>query len=797
MITTPSRAYLQVPPVPAPGMYNPSTAQGTTTPAGPRVSAPYGHACSNCAKAKCKCISRGGFGNSCERCVRLGRECRPSNGVRKRAATRRPPGTTTATGASTASRTAQLEEKLDDLVSILRAQAGGGGGDAGPARIIADQIGIDDARAVAAAAAVAAATGGGSSVVLSPDPNAGGGANNSYSGGSGGSRPLGNGHGHVLTPADSHGYGTSTAGSTPVASSSSPETPLSTAQAEETLQLFREHHLKTFPAAQLASERPYLWLNIRAICSKSPSQRSALGLRCREITAKKVLVDMERNIDLLIGVLAYLGWAMHQFFGKPQLVAMMNIAITLVTDLRLDRPTQDNPSKEENCFKSYVYPKVSLSVVRTNEERRATIACYAFCSNVSMFLKSQSMRWTPHMEDSLRKLAMNPECPGDELLVTIVKAHRIIEDVAQVTWRSIDQDGMNGLSPSSRPPPMLYVKSLRQNLQVIKDDLPESLVGDKIAMSYLYATEMIICDMPFWNNNPWISAPPRRNSGGGNGGSSSGHRTTISLSRLEAYHATLQASRACMDNFLGLAPAAYVGLSFPLVMHFFRSTQILYRLLLTEDPDWGDRAAVAAELDLMAAIERGAARFARVAAAYGFESENAGANVVSSVATAAGAGTGAGGSAGKGNGRVDDNDNEGNDPIFVGYTHLDFYTKCARTLRSTIPVWNAALAQIGLGRSYSSSSSGSGSKSIRSGSGDGGNGSASITAAMDANVNGIGGAVAGSSVTGMGAGDAAMEHQLATGPPAGSSVGFAEFMPAAMDFMDDSWWTDILGSWET
>lgn len=88
--------------------------QAVTPGGGPRKSVPYGQACTNCSKAKCKCISRGGLGAMCERCQRLGKECIPSVSVRKRAA-RRP----------ASERTAHLEEKLDDLVSILRAQAAG------------------------------------------------------------------------------------------------------------------------------------------------------------------------------------------------------------------------------------------------------------------------------------------------------------------------------------------------------------------------------------------------------------------------------------------------------------------------------------------------------------------------------------------------------------------------------------------------------------------------------------------------------------------------------------------------
>lgn len=73
------------------------------------IPAGYGRSCTNCSRAKCRCILRP-EGGKCDRCYRLGKECHQMVTSRKRVAKR-----------TTASRTAQLEEKLDDLVSILRA----------------------------------------------------------------------------------------------------------------------------------------------------------------------------------------------------------------------------------------------------------------------------------------------------------------------------------------------------------------------------------------------------------------------------------------------------------------------------------------------------------------------------------------------------------------------------------------------------------------------------------------------------------------------------------------------------
>lgn len=92
---------------------------------------------------------------------------------------------------------------------------------------------------------------------------------------------------------------------------------VSPARAEEILRVFRSSYTKTTPffhipatttAQQLQHERPFFWLVIRGICSKSIVEQHKLGSQIRGILANQMLVGLERNIDLLLGLLAYLGW---------------------------------------------------------------------------------------------------------------------------------------------------------------------------------------------------------------------------------------------------------------------------------------------------------------------------------------------------------------------------------------------------------------------------------------------------------------------------------------------------------
>lgn len=88
-------------------------------------------------------------------------------------------------------------------------------------------------------------------------------------------------------------------------------------EAESILQRFRNEYLVLFPfvwirqdmtAQELQRHRPFLWLNIRTVCEKSCRRLYALGDRVRELLARKILVDLERDLDILLGLMVYLGW---------------------------------------------------------------------------------------------------------------------------------------------------------------------------------------------------------------------------------------------------------------------------------------------------------------------------------------------------------------------------------------------------------------------------------------------------------------------------------------------------------
>jgi hypothetical protein len=211
----------------------------------------------------------------------LRKECRPSVTVRKRNAKK-----------PAASKTAQLEEKLDGIVSLLKSATQS-------APIAADlnataTWGFGHGNNIQANSTTPSHSqiegpANGASYDHLPDPT-------------------------LLTLATTDSRDTSYRSPTstiPCAFEPSPH------EAEEYLRIFRTQKSKYFPftyipsatsARQLLQERPFLWLCIMAISSKSTSQQLALGSKIRHILGRKMLLEHEKNIDLLLGLLAYIGW---------------------------------------------------------------------------------------------------------------------------------------------------------------------------------------------------------------------------------------------------------------------------------------------------------------------------------------------------------------------------------------------------------------------------------------------------------------------------------------------------------
>lgn len=308
--------------------------------------APYGRACTNCARAKCRCIYRVAEA-SCERyvdataiylarytgtyyvnirlqhakhattrCHRLKKDCIPSQTVRKRNGRRR-----------IGYRTAQLEEKLEDLVSLLRKHNPGSASvpethaNSNPSTTARGQnrTPLDpwvNTPAPSLGSQTDALTGRNSDDRRDSNPSD---ANSDV-------RPLPSGPrdaGSIFASTfDPNFFRHRPTDPVPVSSMiNCPEAPATREEADELLLLFRERYLECFPciyippdvtSSQLREEKPFVWFSIMMVASQTTALQFAMCAIWQKILGQKIVIEHDKQIDYVQGIVIFLGWLVAQ-----------------------------------------------------------------------------------------------------------------------------------------------------------------------------------------------------------------------------------------------------------------------------------------------------------------------------------------------------------------------------------------------------------------------------------------------------------------------------------------------------
>ncbi|KAF2259732.1 hypothetical protein CC78DRAFT_548056 [Lojkania enalia] len=523
----------------------------------PGVTAPYGHACANCARAKCKCITR--EQGNCERCHRLGKECTPSAGIRK-CGVRKP---------SIANRRSRLEDKLDDLVSLLRKEH-----TAKPQSTnisMPEQFNTANSQTNAAGCWINTPVSTGTKSTTTPQAS-----------------PASNGNEHL----------------------DDGETLF---QAEDMFSNFRTCHLGSFPfvrlpisVTKLKSEKPFLWSSIRAVCTRNPTRQLNLGLQFKEVVGKEI-VDGQRSVDLLLALMVYsillLSYEVSRGYyfarGRPYLGLLCNLIKTLISDLRIDKPIEDKPSLLLLCPKPFVFyepPKSSEPL--NNEGRRALLGSFVLISLTGplMALRIEPMRWVPQMDDSLEKLSMEEEYPEDKIIVAITRIARVTSEALQLTKRALEE-------PDCAESLLLHIKCLQTSIEKEKSIMPIEMLQNKIVSSFIYNAEAVIYSAALPHTIPLKPNHP------------------YEFRRIQYLHSCLQAVKSCLENFLSISQSQHIGISMIVWTQFSHSLQTLYYLCMLDYPGW-DREAARATADPVLCMERAIVIFEQMHADMGIEDDS-------------------------------------------------------------------------------------------------------------------------------------------------------------------------------
>ncbi|KAJ4260194.1 hypothetical protein NW757_002146 [Fusarium falciforme] len=303
------------------------------------ATAKWGAACAQCATAKAKCIrSNSAPGAKCDRCERLVKVC--TEQVHRPRKKRQPKP----------SRTAQIEERLNGLVNLLKASGGLTNAD------LATDTTCIPTEADPAVSNQQKPSSKSSDASFAP-----------------GSSPW-------AIPDTYNSYAPPQCICRP-ASGDAPPPPASD---EVLLNIYRNELLALHPfvviprnvtAARLKATRPFLMSAIRMVTSfrSLRSMRAQMYYLMRHI-ADHMLIRSERSLDLLMGIIVIAAWYQYHCFMHAQLNNLIAMAVTLVGELGLHR----SPTVLERTNLMVVKPFQPER--RTNEERRALLGVWFLSS---------------------------------------------------------------------------------------------------------------------------------------------------------------------------------------------------------------------------------------------------------------------------------------------------------------------------------------------------------------------------------------------------------------------------------
>ncbi|RLL96758.1 hypothetical protein CFD26_106136 [Aspergillus turcosus] len=508
----------------------------------------YGQACTQCYKAKC-------------RCLRLKKRCEPSESVRRRSGQ----NAQSQTAKESDRRIARLEDKMETLLfamqSVIRSPAASGSAVNVVQPLRGDSISsstlVTPARTTLgfsegpnfAADAIAAA---------SPNP----------------SPTFPSRHFSLSTPAPSPN------------------------QADEHLDFFRSRMLPSFPfidltpdmtSAYLKQNRPFLLQAIHTVTTFSTEERLTQVEELKRLLFTSALLKVQSNIDLLLGLLTYLAWTTDPFLGRADLVSrLMMLAISLVYDLRLFKSSSPDVqlmmaitqgrAEDDNQSHTDEMPYGLL------ERQRALLACFILSSNIASHLGRQdSLRWTFQMEEALRVLTISESCPADRLFVSQVRLQLLKQRADDVRQQDEARTGTAAAAVSA--PRLLYLKTLRRELRELRSSFPPDLPqlgwlirsppDADILNTHVQYVELYINQLAYSISQDSL---PLNLSG------------LLGFQRLECLWQSVENIKSWLDNFYRIPCSKLLGQPFHFWSQMILTVTLLKYLSTLEDPEWDCQA---------------------------------------------------------------------------------------------------------------------------------------------------------------------------------------------------------------
>ncbi|KAI1205588.1 uncharacterized protein F4807DRAFT_442303 [Annulohypoxylon truncatum] len=430
--------------------------------------AKWGAACSPCALAKAKCIRSSNVPSAkCDRCERLEKDCVGQVHKPRKKRQSRP------------SKTAQLEERLNNLVDFIKANNSGD---------VPTPL-----RQVSATRQLSPYSGEaeGSVQLQSPEISAA--------------------HGNTPTqdlrinrePATAvlpipNSYN-ERAPRICVCRGPAGEVPIPPEPDETNLSIYIEKLMPNYPfvplpigttTSELASKRPFLLSTIQMVASyRNIKSMRAQNYFILKHISEHMLMRSERSLEILQSILLVLGYYHYHCMVHAQMNNLIGLANSLTADLGINR----NPELQERT-KLLQTNSEAPPPVRTNEERRALCGVWYMTSIISLaFQRIDPPRYTPYIDQCLRELEADGEYKSDLLLVQLVRIQNLSERIAQL---HVKDHVANEINTITRAPASAYSNMFHAELEKFTESLPANLVTNQLITCHINTAKLRLWEPP-------------------------------------------------------------------------------------------------------------------------------------------------------------------------------------------------------------------------------------------------------------------------------------------------------------
>ncbi|KAJ2967879.1 hypothetical protein NQ176_g9455 [Zarea fungicola] len=224
--------------------------------------------------------------------------------------------------------------------------------------------------------------------------------------------------------------------------------------------------------SQLQATRPFLMKVIRMVASVRHLRLVRGQSRAvMQHISDAMLMKSERSLDLLQGILVFLGSYHYHCMAHAQFNVLIRLAISLVEDMNWTT----YPKSQQRRGQMPV-ARAEETSSRTNEEIRALLGVWYMSSNAGLVVKQLASTNSPkYLDQCLKDLENAREYKTDELVIQLVRIQRLTERIFDLHNRDSPVDDQ--LRPPETPT-TARLESFRVELDRFRNALPMHLKSD-------------------------------------------------------------------------------------------------------------------------------------------------------------------------------------------------------------------------------------------------------------------------------------------------------------------------------